>query len=126
MVRGLRKIEGVTVHGPAGTIPEEASENEERERAGAPHIVNAAFKGVGAEVLLHTLEDHGIYISAGSACSTHKRAGSPTLTAIDVPAEEMGSSVRFSFCENNTAEEVDAVLNVLNGVLPKLRRYSRK
>lgn len=126
MVRGLRKIDGVIVHGPAGTIPEEKTENEAEERVGAPHIVNAAFTGVGAEVLLHTLEDHQIYISAGSACSTHKRSGSPTLTAIDVPAAEMGSSVRFSFCEDNTVEEVDTVLDVLNEVLPKLRRYSRK
>lgn len=110
MVEGLQSIEGVTVHGMPG-------------HEGAPHIVNAAFRGVGAEVLLHTLEDHGIYVSAGSACSTHKRAGSPTLTAIHAPAPEMSSSVRFSFCEQNTIEEVDETLKVLNDVLPMLRRY---
>lgn len=110
MVEGLRKIDGVTVHGMPG-------------HEGAPHIVNAAFEGVGAEVLLHTLEDHHIYVSAGSACSTHKRAGSPTLTAIQAPAAEMSSSVRFSFCEENTLEEVDETLRVLDEVLPMLRRY---
>lgn len=110
MTEGLGRIDGVVIHGMPG-------------HEGAPHIVNAAFKGVGAEVLLHTLEDHGIYVSAGSACSTHKRSGSPTLTAIRVPASEMSSSVRFSFCENNTIEEVDEALRVLKEVLPLLRRY---
>ncbi len=107
---GLNAMEDVKIHGMS--VEE-----------GAPHIVNAAFLGVGAEVLLHTLEDEHIYISAGSACSTHKRAGSPTLTAMHVPAKEMASSVRFSFCDDNTEEEVDWVLEVLRGVLPKLRRY---
>lgn len=110
MVAGLQKMDGVVVHGMPG-------------HEGAPHIVNAAFEGVGAEVLLHTLEDHQIYVSAGSACSTHKRAGSPTLTAIHAPAAEMSSSVRFSFCEQNTIEEVDETLKVLQEVLPMLRRY---
>lgn len=110
MVAGLQKMDGVVVHGMPG-------------HEGAPHIVNAAFEGVGAEVLLHTLEDHQIYVSAGSACSTHKRSGSPTLTAIHAPAAEMSSSVRFSFCEQNTIEEVDETLKVLQEVLPMLRRY---
>ena len=89
----------------------------------APHIVNAAFRGVGAEVLLHSLEDRGIYVSAGSACSTHKRAPSPTLSALGVDREDLGASVRFSFCETNTREEIDTVLAELKTLLPALRRY---
>ena len=89
----------------------------------APHIVNAAFRGVGSEVLLHTLEDRGIYVSAGSACSTHKRAPSPSLTAIGAAKEDLGSSVRFSFSELNTEEEVERTLEALREVLPMLRRY---
>ena len=83
-------------------------------------------KSLLAEVLQHTLENQGIYVSAGSACSSHKRAGSPTLTAIDAPREEMESSVRFSFAENNTEEEVDEALAYLKQMLPMLRRYRRK
>ncbi len=113
LVEGLREIPDVVIHGMPGD-------------EGAPHIVNAAFLGVGSEVLLHTLEDRGIYVSAGSACSTHKRAGSPTLTAIGASRAEMESSVRFSFSELNTEEEVDEALAVLKGVLPMLRRYRRK
>jgi len=112
LISGLSAMEGVVIHGMPG-------------REGAPHIVNAAFPGVGSEVLQHTLEDRGIYISAGSACSSHKRSASPTLTAIAAPREELTSSVRFSFCEFNTAEEVDETLKALSEVLPMLRRYRR-
>lgn len=109
----LQKIDQVVVHGADG---EES----------APHIVSAAFVGVRSEVLLHTLEDREIYVSAGSACSTHKRSGSPTLTAIGLPKNQMESTVRFSFCEDTTREELEKTLEVLREVLPMLRRYARK
>ena len=108
--QGLMEMDGVAVHGKGGD-------------ESAPHIVNAAFEGVRSEVLLHALEDRGIYISAGSACSSHKRTSSPTLTAIGVPEEELTSSVRFSVCENNTEEEIDETLAALREVVPLLRRY---
>ena len=112
LVRELAKMDQVVVHGPQG---EEA----------APQIVSAAFVGVRSEVLLHTLEERGIYVSAGSACSTHKRSGSPTLTAIGLPKNQMEATVRFSFCETTTKEELDYTLQVLNEVIPMLRRYAR-
>ena len=91
----------------------------------APHIVNASFTGIRSEVLLHTLEDRGICVSAGSACSSHKRAGSPTLTAIGCSREEMESALRFSFAETTTQEEISWTLSVLREVVPMLRRYTR-
>ena len=112
-VEELEKLENVVVHGPKG-------------ESCAPHIVSAAFVGVRSEVLLHTLEERGIYVSAGSACSTHKRSGSPTLTAIGIPREQMESTVRFSFCETTTKEEVQYAVKVLKEVLPVLRRYARR
>ena len=71
-------------------------------------------------------EEKNIYVSAGSACSTHKRSGSPTLTAIGIPKEQMESTVRFSFCEMTTKEELQYTLMVLREVLPVLRRYARR
>jgi len=112
MVEGLKELEDVDIHGM--DIME-----------GAPHIVSAAFRGVGSEVMLHTLEDRGIYISAGSACSTHKRSQSPTLAAIQADQVQLQSTVRFSFCETTTREEIDYTLTVLKEVLPMLRRYMR-
>ena len=111
MIQRLKEIENVSIHG-----------SHDRSIS-APHIINAAFNGIGSEVMLHTLEDRQIYVSAGSACSTHKRAKSATLTAIGANKEELNSSVRFSFTEENTKEEVDTVIEVLKQVVPMLRRY---
>lgn len=113
LLAGLMELENVVVHG----MPSEE---------GAPQIVNASFLGVRSEVLLHTLEDRGIYVSAGSACSTHKKSKSPTLQAIGASTEERESTIRFSFCETTTAEEIDETLRVLREVLPMLRRYTRR
>ena len=113
LIEGLRELDDVVIHG----MPEEE---------GAPQIVNASFLNVRSEVLLHTLEDRQIYVSAGSACSSHKRAGSPTLTAIGASKAEMESAVRFSFSEFTTLEQIDYTLDTLREVLPMLRRFTRK
>lgn len=113
LIEGLRELDDVVIHG----MPEEE---------GAPQIVNASFLNVRSEVLLHTMEDRQIYVSAGSACSSHKRAGSPTLTAIGASKAEMESAVRFSFSEFTTLEQIDYTLDTLRAVLPMLRRFTRK
>lgn len=109
----VTKIRGVTVNGACG-------------RKAAPHVVSVSVEGVRAEVLLHALEDKGIYISAGSACSSHKPVPSATLQAIGLPKELLGSTVRFSFSVFTTKEEIDMALKALNEVLPILRKYVRR
>ena len=94
-------------------------------REGAPQILSASFLGVRSEVLLHTLEEIGIYVSAGCACSSHKRKAAGTLSAMGMEAAQRESTLRFSFSEENTFEEVDYALEVIGQVLPMLRRYSR-
>lgn len=94
-------------------------------REGAPQILSASFLGVRSEVLLHTLEEKGIYVSAGSACSSHKRKAAGTLSAMGMEEAQRESTLRFSFSEENTFEEVDYALEVIGQVLPMLRRYSR-
>ncbi|MBQ0001604.1 MAG: cysteine desulfurase [Clostridiales bacterium] len=113
MTEGLKEIPDVIING----MPLEE---------GAPHIVSASFMGVRSEVLLHTLEERGIYISAGSACSTHKRKPSSTLSSMGLPKDQIECTVRISFSEENTLEEVDYALGVLKEVVPMLRRYSRR
>ena len=95
-------------------------------REGAPQILSASFLGVRSEVLLHTLEEKGIYVSAGSACSSHKKKAIGTLSAMGMEAAQKESTLRFSFSEENTFEEVDYCLEVVGQVLPMLRRYSRR
>ena len=77
-------------------------------------------------MLLHSLEEQGIYVSAGSACSSHKRTASSTLTAIGLKKDVSETTVRFSFSEETTAEEIDYCLEVLGKLLPVLRRYTRR
>ncbi len=92
----------------------------------APHIASLSFRGVRSEVLLHALEDKGIYVSAGSACSSNHPAVSGVLKAIDLEKELLESTLRFSFCEYNTVEEAEYAVRVLAEVLPVLRRFTRK
>ena len=88
--------------------------------------MSVTFHGIRSEVLLHTLEDMGIYVSAGSACSSHKRKPSATLTAMGLSRADTESTVRISFCEENTFEEVDYCLESLGKVVAMLRRYARR
>lgn len=92
----------------------------------APHIASLSFKGVRSEVLLHALEDKGIYVSAGSACSSNHPAVSGVLKAIGLEKELLESTLRFSFSEYNTVEEAEYVVKVLGELLPLLRRFTRK
>ncbi|MEE1312966.1 MAG: cysteine desulfurase family protein [Lachnospiraceae bacterium] len=92
----------------------------------APHIASVSFKGVRSEVLLHALEEKGVYVSSGSACSSNKPAISGTLKAIGLTKEYYDSTLRFSFCIFNTKEEVAYAVNCLRELLPILRRFTRK
>ena len=95
-------------------------------RAGAPHVVSVSIQGVRSEVILHALEDKGIYVSAGSACSAHKPQPSATLKAIGLSKDLLGSTVRFSFSIFTTMEEIDYTLQTMCDIIPMLRRYTRK
>jgi len=92
----------------------------------APHIASISFKGVRSEVLLHALEEKGVYVSSGSACSSNKPAVSGTLKAIGLTKEYYDSTLRFSFCVFNTLEEVDYAVDCLRELLPVLRRFTRR
>lgn len=92
----------------------------------SPHIASLSFRGVRSEVLLHALEDKGIYVSAGSACSSNHPAISGVLQAIGLDKDLLESTLRFSFCEYNTVEEAEYTVKVLEEILPLLRKFTRK
>lgn len=92
---------------------------------GAPHIVSVTVTGVRSEVMLHTLEEKGIYVSAGSACSSNKPSPSRTLQAIGLTGLPLESTIRFSFCEDNTIDEVDEAIEVMKATVPTLRKFTR-
>ena len=108
-----------------GTVPDIVFNGRTDETA-APHILSVRVRGVRAEVLLHALEDKGVYVSAGSACSSNHPRPSETLKAIGVPSAEIENSVRISLSVMNTMEDVDAAADAVIEVVPFLRKFVRK
>ena len=84
---------------------------------GASHVLCFAIKGVRGEVVVHAFENHGIYISTTSACSSKKADSSSTLYAMDVPNEWATGAVRVSFSNDNTKEEVEQFIDVLHQLM---------
>ena len=84
---------------------------------GASHVLCFAIKGVRGEVVVHAFENHGIYISTTSACSSKKGDSSSTLYAMDVPTEWATGAVRVSFSNDNTKEEVEQFIEVLHQLM---------
>lgn len=91
-----------------------------------PYILNVSFLGVKSEVLLHTLEGYGIYVSSGSACSSKKGGQSHVFKAMKKSPAETDSAIRFSFSRYNTVEQLDYCAEILADQLPKLRRVMGK
>lgn len=112
-VEGLKEIPDCKVNGYS-------------DRRSAPHIVSVSFRGVRSEVLLHALEDRGVYVSAGSACASNKPQTSATLLAIGTEKDLLDSTIRFSFSVFTTEEEIEYTLKQLKEILPMLRRYTRR
>ena len=79
----------------------------------SPYVLNVSFNGLRSEVLLHSLEESEIYVSAGSACSSKKKGGSHVLRSLGLSEERIEGAVRFSFCRYNTVEEALFCLEVL-------------
>lgn len=110
---GVTQIENTRIHGLA-------DENS------APHIVSVGFAGIRSEVLLHALEDKGIYVSSGSACASNHPAVSGVLKGIGAAREYLDATLRFSMSEFTTKEEIDYTLETLYQCVPMLRRYTRR
>lgn len=87
----------------------------------SPYILNLSFMGVKAEVLLHVLEQDGIYISTGSACSSKSNRKSHVLTAMGLSNERIDSAIRFSFGHFNDFSEIEYVMDKLQQGVKRLR-----
>lgn len=108
----LMELEGITINGKTG-------------RDIAPHIVSVSVRGVRSEVMLHALEECGIYVSSGSACSSNKPSVSNTLQAIQLDQDLLHTTIRFSFSVYTQMEELDYAVSKMQELLPKLRKYVR-
>ena len=111
-IEGVQEIEDITIHG----LYDETS---------APHIISVGFAGIRSEVLLHVLEEKGIYVSSGSACASNHPQISGVLKGIGAGQEYLDATLRFSMSEFTTLEEIDYTLETLYNIVPVLRKYTR-
>ena len=95
--------------------------NGARGEAAAPHIVNLSFPGVRGEVLVHALEDRGVFVSTGSACTSRKAEPSHVLKALGLSEEVLESSIRISLSRSTTEEEVVYAISMIKEAVSALR-----
>ncbi len=92
----------------------------------APHILNVAFPGLRGEILLHGLEEEGVYISTGSACSSRNKKYSHVLTGLGLSNQMVEGSIRISLSYLTTVEEIDEFIPILIRTIERLERYIRR
>lgn len=118
LLSGLRsEISDIILNGP-----EELGYTLQEHGRRCPGVLNLTFEGTRGEVLLHTLEQDGIYVSTGSACSSHKTGDSHVLRSMMMTHKEIEGAIRFSFSEFNTVEEMDFVIDRTKAAVERFRR----
>lgn len=110
LIEGISKIEGAVVNSPENSVE---------------NILNVSFVGVKSEVLLHVLESKGIYVSSGSACSSHKKTASHVLTSMGLDGKRSDSAIRISLSAFNDEEDIEYVVSVLQKEVPILKKIMR-
>lgn len=109
MIEKLRSIPDIKINGSA--------------EYNSGSVLNVSFIGIKAEILLHALEAHKIYVSTGSACSSHKPQPSRVLTAMGLSKKEIEGAIRISFDDSITMEEISAAAAVFEKEVGNIRRY---
>lgn len=105
LVGGLSRSEGIVVNSGEDCVP---------------NIVNFSVRGVRSEIMLHFLEERGIYVSSGSACSRGKTSG--VLAAFGIEDRLADSAVRVSMCADTTAQDIDALIDGISAGIERFRR----
>jgi len=93
---------------------------------GAPHILNISFAGIRGEVLLHALEQKGVLVSTGSACSSRKKKISHVLEAIGLHSDQAEGAIRFSLSPLNTKRDIEIAAEEVQKCVQQLRKFRRK
>ena len=101
-------------------MPSEIKVNDPKNAA--PHVVNIMLPRIKSETMLHYLSSKGIFVSSGSACSSHSATPSSALIAFGLSPKDADCSLRISLCELNTKEDADALVSSLGEGLASLVR----
>jgi len=121
----LYMYKGILVAGLKERIPEMVINGPEPE-LGAPHILNVSFPGIRGEVMLHALEDKGVYVSTGSACSSRRKSIGPVFQAIGAKKEAARGTIRISFSHMNTSDEMYRTIDIFERCFKELKGYIRR
>ncbi|MBP5429111.1 MAG: cysteine desulfurase [Clostridia bacterium] len=89
----------------------------------APHILSLTLPRIKSETMLHALSARGIYVSSGSACSSHGKHGTSALTAFGLSVSDADATIRVSFSHRNTPEQVDLLADALSEEISRLARF---
>ena len=92
----------------------------------APHIINVGFPGLRGEILLHALEEEGVYVSSGSACSSRSKQFSHVLKAMGVSDDVLEGSIRLSISYLTTMEEIEEFIPRLVRTVKRIERFTRR
>ena len=114
-----RLVEGILAGAPGAVL--NGPPCREDDPRSAPHIANISFPGLPGEVLVHSLEEHGVFVSTGSACSSRKKPGSHVLKAMGISEDLLAGAVRFSLSPANTMEEIEYAVEKTAAVVRELR-----
>lgn len=111
LINELQLIEGVKMNTPKQNT--------------APHIINFSVQGFKAEVLVHELEQHGLYVSTTSACSSRTNEPSRTILAMGLGEERATTSIRISLSFDNTMEEAKQAVAIIKQSIKNLKPVMR-
>ncbi len=87
-------------------------------------VLSATLPDIKSEVMLNHLSSFGIYISAGSACSSHAKSNR-ILTAYGLTPRQSECTIRISFSEYNTKDEVDILANAISSGISSLAKMRK-
>lgn len=115
-IRNLAKVRDYYLNRLQKEMPEKIRINGTMDNR-LPGNANVSFEDANASELIFKLDEKGICVSSGSACSSGNTSPSHVLTAINVPDKYLNSAIRTTFGDNNTFEEVDYLINVIKNVI---------
>ena len=107
-------------------LGENAHINDPESQNKAQHIISLTINGFKSETLLHSLSGYGVFVSSGSACSSNTGHASYVLHSFGLSDQDADSTLRISFGEQNTRQDIDMLLNALKDSIAKLARIRRR
>lgn len=123
-IRRLTNLRNYFIRKVENEIPDVVLNGHREKRL--PGNVNLSFRNVSGTALLVLLEEHGIFASAGSACSAETVSLSHVIQAIQVPKEYAYGTIRFSMGSDTTKEDVDKTISALSNSVQLLRKETKE